>query len=401
MNISKKLMLFAFLCAQTHLLSFLFPDAVEFRLSPNFATQVMDAISQGGDTFNKTMDGFFQQLNVSLPKAHEGIVSFGKSIGSAITPAAHVIVSSSGAITGIVAAGVISTYIAHKYTTRYMFEPSLIEKSSKNSFLSYLNRYYYRTSAPVNICEHMVINQDLKNKLEYVIQMTKNIKLHGGQFDNVLLYGAPGTGKTLFAELLAQHCGMDYAIIPAANISQFLTKGTVVEELNNLFDWAAKSDRGTILFLDEAEVFLADRKTLDNIAQNALSSFLSKTGTPSNKIMIICTTNRPEILDPAVISRLGIHIEFKLPDLDARVAQIKMHTSKIFAQQTGTVVDFEYLKDEQNILALAKRLDGFSGRMIQKCINSFRQCALAQNILKIDASIVEQVIQQLHENINN
>ncbi len=181
---------------------------------------------------------------------------------------------------------------------------------------------------------------------------------------------------------------MRYAFIPAANVSQFLTKGTAVEELNKLFNWAEKNKKGTLLFFDEAETFLGKRELLTEYAQNALSIFLARTGTASSRVMIVCATNRPEALDHAVISRLGIRINFPLPTLEERIDQIKMHI-------VSTIVDYSLLTSDIFIANLAERLEGVSGRVIQKTINRIRQAALADDSFLIRETMVNNVVNRM------
>lgn len=184
---------------------------------------------------------------------------------------------------------------------------------------------------------------------------------------------------------------MNYAIVPAANVSQFLANDKAVEELNNLFAWAAKSNNGTIIFFDEAETFLADRSTLGLAAQNALSAFLAKTGTPSNKIMIICATNRPEIVDDAALSRLGLKVKFELPDQATREKILTMHIEKTFKKKQGKVVDYTLLQQQSTVANIAN----CSGRTLQKGVNRWRQMALSQDKPRIDQNIIDAVVHQI------
>ena len=70
----------------------------------------------------------------------------------------------------------------------------------------------------------------------------------------MLFCGPPGTGETLFAKKLAQKSGLDFAIMTGSDVAP-LGKDSV-NEINKLFDWAEKSPKGMILFIDEAESFL-------------------------------------------------------------------------------------------------------------------------------------------------
>lgn len=352
--------------------------------SREFTGELNGQVAPEFDKFAGSMSGTARQ---SIETVLAGV---NKGIGDIERTAVHNAIKATAGVLGIAAIIYVGKLVAAKYVERYMFEPNLIEKRSSRSIFN-----IFRSRSDVNIRKHMVIDSNLARDLDYIMNMTKNIQRNGGQYENVLLYGAPGTGKTLFAELLAEHCGMDYAIVPAARISQFLKKGTVVQELDNLFEWAARSKRGTIIFLDEAEIFLADRSTLSGMAYNALNFFLTKTGTPSDKIMVICTTNRRAVIDQAVLDRLGLQVEFTLPSLQARQQILQMHIQTIFAKQKGKVVNYKFLQNDDNILKIAQQLDGCSGRVIQKFVNRLRQYALGENQLFVDEQTVHTVTKQI------
>lgn len=384
---------------------------VEASISPESISQITDMAPNALRNFTRA---FVEEVPNANPAIEQlgggvgrgvaavgpGIVALGNATSQALYPIRHTLLVGTAAAVGIIVAGFLVKRLGEKYIARYMFEPQLIAQSSKKGFFKKLWSWASRAHRnSLELDKHMVISHQLHEELELVAKMTTNVKKHGGQYDNVLLHGAPGTGKTLFAQLLAKHCGMDYAIIPAANVSQFLANGTAVEELNRLFDWAASSKNGTIIFFDEAETFLADRAKLSNTAQNALNLFLARTGTPSSKIMIICATNRLEVLDKAVVSRFGTQIKFDLPDENARRGQLKMHIEKTFAAQTrgSSHVAYDYLKDETALNQIAQQTNGWSGRTIQKFVNRLRQQALAQGQLAINAQLVNYVMDKVQK----
>jgi ATPase family AAA domain-containing protein 3A/B len=374
----------------------------EHTVSPEFAKDMGETLKAVGTNMPELGKGFsktmaetqlgFETMKTNLEKLGEGFLGVVKPVQDELIKGAVV-------FTAISITSIVMYEAAKKYIAKYLFEPSLIEKQSSHWITQSFSDALYGKK-DVKLEDHMVISDKLSQDLNYIMKMTKNIKRNGGSFENVLLYGEPGTGKTLFAQLLAEHCGMAYAFVPAANVSKFLTKNTMsaaAHELDQLFAWAAGNSNGTILFFDEAETFLAQRSMLSIEAQNALAAFLAKTGTPSNKIMIICATNRPEIMDDAVLSRLGFRIEFPLPDLKARQAQLVMHVKKIFTKQTGNQISYTLLQDPASLAHIAQGLEGCSGRSIQKAVNRFRQTALAEDASAISQEIITRVIQQIQK----
>ena len=102
-------------------------------------------------------------------------------------------------------------------------------------------------------------------------------------------------------------------------------------------------------------------------------------------------------MDDAVLSRLGFRIEFPLPDLKARQAQLVMHVKKIFTKQTGNQISYTLLQDPASLAHIAQGLEGCSGRSIQKAVNRFRQTALAEDASAISQEIITRVIQQIQK----
>jgi Holliday junction resolvasome RuvABC ATP-dependent DNA helicase subunit len=361
-------------------------------------------LNLGSLSFDKNnLKTFFSEFEHALASGFKSIEKgfaepLGKAYASVLRPILRQVIISAACLAAIGAGSLLIQKIGEKYIKKFFFEPSLIErKSTGNGFIKTVTSWFTAKNNVLDLKHHMIIDEKLESSLTSIMTMAAYTKNNGGQFENILLYGKPGTGKTLFAQLLAEHCGMDYAIIPGANVSQFLAKGEAVEKINELFAWAEKSSKGIIIFFDEAETFLADRKTLSNKAQNALNAFLAKTGTPSTNILIIAATNRPEILDSAVLSRFGSTIEFPLPDQKGRVAQLIMHIKNIFENQRSKSVDYTILQDTSYIDQLARRLDGCSGRTIQQLVNRILQYALAQNLLAINTSLVDEAIVRIKE----
>lgn len=319
----------------------------------------------------------------------------------------HFIIGMLGSTTMMLIPATVSTIgiaIAQKYIAKKMFSPTIINKQSSNpSYGTRIKNYLFNIKKP-NLEELMIISDQLKAQLNQVIKMTANTKKNGGFYENILLHGAPGTGKTLFAQSLAETCGMDYMVISAADISQYFNPApgetTAAEQINALFKKASQSKRGTIIFFDEAECFLADRTTLNQAAYNALTAFLTQTGTPSNNVMVICATNIPKKIDTAVLSRFGMHIEFPLPDQKTIASILSMHIKKVFEQQnTGKKIAYTLLADSEKIEELATKLVGQSGRTIQKFANQLRQYALSMDDNEITETAIEHCLHNIHAKI--
>lgn len=109
----------------------------------------------------------------------------------------------------------------------------------------------------------------------------------------MLFYGPPGTGKTLFAKKLAMESGLEYSVMVGSDIAPL--GPMAVSEMNKLFDWAEVQSNGMILFIDEADAFLRDRQDeeMSEYLRHCVNTFLYRTGTPNDKLVVVLATNNP------------------------------------------------------------------------------------------------------------
>jgi len=86
---------------------------------------------------------------------------------------------------------------------------------------------------------------------------------------------------------------MDYAIFSGGDIGQLGKSGVI--QINKIFDFANSSNKGMLIFIDEADAFLRDRHKhlISENMRNCINTFLYRTGTPSHKVLFILATNVP------------------------------------------------------------------------------------------------------------
>jgi ATPase family AAA domain-containing protein 3A/B len=134
----------------------------------------------------------------------------------------------------------------------------------------------------------------LEEQLREISYAILNRKKHYAPTKNLMFFGPPGTGKTLFAKKLALTSGLEFAVMVGSDIAPL--GPLAVRELNKLFDWADKQTHGIILFIDEADAFLRDRKNNDmsEYMRHTINSFLYRTGSPSYNVIVVLATNVPE-----------------------------------------------------------------------------------------------------------
>ncbi|MFW9826252.1 MAG: proteasome-activating nucleotidase [Candidatus Thorarchaeota archaeon] len=191
----------------------------------------------------------------------------------------------------------------------------------------------------------------------------------------VLLYGAPGTGKTLLAKAVAHETEATFIrIIGSELVQKFIGEGArLVREIFNM----AKDKAPTILFIDELDAIGSQRLKIatsgDREVQRTLMQLLSELDGFEQRgdVKIIGATNRVDILDPALLrpGRFDRMIEFPIPDEQAREAIFKIHTRNLNVEDTiefkklvkftegATGADIKAICTESGMFAIRKDAD--------------------------------------------
>merc|ERR1719356_770969 len=179
--------------------------------------------------------------------------------------------------------------------------------------------------------DDVVLHPKLHQQVMRLADATRSAKRRRMPLQHAMFYGPPGTGKTMVAQRFAEYSGLEYAIMAGGDVAPLQEQA--VTELHKLFKWVHRR-RGVLLFIDEADAFLASRKKgeMSEALRNALTTILYHTGTPSSQFMLVIATNRPGDLDSAVLDRLDESVEFGLPDCDARRSMAKLYFEKYVAR---------------------------------------------------------------------
>lgn len=247
---------------------------------------------------------------------------------------------------------------------------------------------------------NMIFDETVSQKLHDLIDITT--ALYTGKikssYSNILLYGAPGTGKTLFARYFAEQVGMEYAETTGG---AFLQEGAGIEAVNSIFDYAKKT-KGLILFIDEADSLFVDRNQLA-VGQNAykyevLNHFLNLLGEPNNKLMVICATNHPVVFDEAMSRRFSQAIEMPLPGEKARQKLFELYLSRLEESFDKGAHEKEFVskivKDEKFIAWCVSLSSGMSGSDIETVIRLFGTDLALHSMKKSDVSFDAYKIMQ-------
>ena len=178
-----------------------------------------------------------------------------------------------------------------------------------------------------------------------------------------LLVGPPGTGKTLLAKAVAGEAGVPFFSIAGSEFVEMFV-GMGASKVRDLFDQAEKH-APCIVFIDEIDTIGKKRdsgsiSTNDEREQTLNQLLTEMDGFDGSKgVIILAATNRPDVLDPALLrpGRFDRRIPVELPDLEGRVDILKVHAKKI---KVADNVDFE---------AIAKTAAGASGAELANIVN--------------------------------
>ena len=257
----------------------------------------------------------------------------------------------------------------------------------------------------------IVLQPKLQDHVRALAAVTSNTKKHGAPFRHMLFYGPPGTGKTMAAKRLARTSGLDYAILSGGDIAPL--QGGAVTQLHETFDWAEKSRKGLLLFIDEADAFLGRRSgNMSEGLRGALNAMLFRTGDQSKDFCVVLATNRPSDLDPAVIDRMDEALEFDLPSKDERKKIIDIYYDKYIlkaGQETESsfserVKDFFLRRkssadkiqvngiNDSMLWAAAEKTEGFSGRELAKFMASVQAAVYGSHEPELTPAIFENVL---------
>ncbi|NHJ19859.1 MAG: AAA family ATPase [Candidatus Lokiarchaeota archaeon] len=192
----------------------------------------------------------------------------------------------------------------------------------------------------------------------------------------ILLYGPPGTGKTLLARALAHESEVNFISVKGP---EFLSKwvGESEKAVRETFR-KARAAAPCIIFFDEIDAIagMRGRSASSEVTDQVISQLLTEMDGLEDleKVILLAATNRPDMLDPALLrsGRFGRHIEIPMPDFETRKDIFKIHLKH---KPLATDVDFE---------KLAVELEGYTGADIQAICEEATLITIRKNIPIVD-----------------
>nr|XP_010940075.1 ATPase family AAA domain-containing protein 3 [Elaeis guineensis] len=324
-----------------------------------------------------------------------------------------------GGVTAL-AAGVYTTRegarVMWGYINRILGQPSLIRESSIAKFPwsgiasrvkgsgSHTASGKVASSENRTSFDNIVLHPSLQKRIEQLARATENTKSHQAPFRNMLFYGPPGTGKTLVAREMARKSGLDYAMMTGGDVAPLGSQA--VTKIHEIFDWAKKSKKGLLLFIDEADAFLCERNSsrMSEAQRSALNALLFRTGDQSRDIVLVLATNRPGDLDAAVTDRIDEVIEFPLPREEERFKLLKLYLNQYISRGDDGESGWRSLfkRKQQKIVVkdvtedvlheAARKTEGFSGREIAKLMASIQAAVYGRPDCVLDSQLFMEIV---------
>ncbi len=235
--------------------------------------------------------------------------------------------------------------------------------------------------------------EEAKTELQEVVEFLKFperfLSLGARIPKGVLLVGQPGTGKTLLARAVAGEAGVPFFSISGSEFVEMFV-GVGAARVRDLFD-QAKRNAPCIVFVDEIDAVGRHRGAglgggHDEREQTLNQILVEMDGFDTNtNIIIVAATNRPDILDPALLrpGRFDRRVVLDLPDLNGRIAILKVHSSG------------KPLAADVSLDTLAKQTPGFSGADLANLVNESALLAARSNKKLIGMIEFEEAIDRV------
>ena len=251
-------------------------------------------------------------------------------------------------------------------------------KSKAKLLTDYQNKVTFKDVAGV---------EEAKEEVEEIVAFLKDPKKFtrlGGRIPKgVLMMGAPGSGKTLLARAIAGEAGVPFFSISGSDFVEMFV-GVGASRVRDLFE-QGKKNAPCLIFMDEIDAVGRHRGAglgggHDEREQTLNQLLVEMDGFESSEgVILIAATNRPDVLDPALLrpGRFDRRITVPRPDLGGRIGILKVHTKKV---PLASDVDLE---------VLARGTPGFSGADIESLVNEASLIAARRDKERVEMSDFE------------
>jgi len=231
--------------------------------------------------------------------------------------------------------------------------------------------------------------EELKEVVEFLKTPEKFQRLGGKIPKGVLLVGMPGTGKTLLARAVAGEANVPFFSISGSDFVEMFV-GVGAARVRDLFA-QAQNHAPCIIFIDELDA-LGKARGVNPMGRHdeqeqTLNQLLSEMDgfDPNTGVIIMAATNRPEILDPALLrpGRFDRHVVVDRPDINGREEILKIHARNI------------KLSPDLNLRVIASRTPGFVGADLANIVNEAALLAARKNKEAVEMADIEEAIDRV------
>lgn len=247
-------------------------------------------------------------------------------------------------------------------------------------------------------CENA--KRELQDVIEYLRNPNRVKRLGGKPMKGVLLVGEPGNGKTLLAKAVAGEAGVPFFAVSGSQFVEMFV-GVGASRVRDAFN-QARARKPAILFIDEIDAIGRQRGTglgggNDEREQTLNQILVEMDGFQTAEgLVVIAATNRPDILDPALVrpGRFDLHVLVDHPDLQGRVAIFKIHTRGM------------PLAPDVDLVHLGMATPGFSGAQIagacaQAAHIANRRISDGIRVMKQDGKSEEEIKAAFADQVNS
>ncbi len=235
--------------------------------------------------------------------------------------------------------------------------------------------------------------EEAKEELQEIVEFLKDPRKFqrlGGRIPRgVLLIGPPGTGKTLLARAISGEANVPFFSISGSDFVEMFV-GVGASRVRDLFE-QGKKNAPCLIFIDEIDAVGRQRFAgvgggHDEREQTLNQLLVEMDGfNSSEEVILIAATNRPDVLDPALLrpGRFDRQVTVDPPDLRGREAIFKVHTQNVV------------LADKVDLTILARRTPGFAGADIHNCVNEAALLAARNDRDSVEMQDFEEAIERV------
>lgn len=266
------------------------------------------------------------------------------------------------------------------------------------------------------VLSEVILKPEVHDEVKKISESINLQARHGGIFENMIISGRPGTGKTTLATRIARASGFEYISLHSPLLWAFNTEEASIL-LQKIFHYARTGSRPVVIIIEEVEGFLHNHAAdLTEKQRTLLSLLLAYTATESRDEMVIFTTmDSAGDIDERILKICEKHIHLEVPDKNVRRAILSHYVNRVLLEAKNlkwpadSIFSWQYwfgsykriiptieegALSNEALDALSERLDGFTGREIATLVYGIQNDALASEDMKITSALINKKVEE-------